>query len=128
MAADSAADRIAFVLYSLGELVFFEPAHRVGPKLKAMLATDCKSWFDSITSPNSCGEGQEKPGEHPFGPGGDPLGAHLVATSGLVDKDLGGSQALIQLRGLSRSKEKESSVKVEHVHADDMSPHVLARP
>ena len=52
VAADTAADRLAYLQYSLGELVFGVPAHRVGPKLKARLATDCKSLNDSVSSSN----------------------------------------------------------------------------
>ncbi|CAK9056155.1 unnamed protein product [Durusdinium trenchii] len=52
VSADSAADRLAYVQYALGELVFGVAAHRVGPRLRALLATDCKSLYDSVSSPN----------------------------------------------------------------------------
>ena len=52
VSADSAADRLAFLRYTLGEIVFGIPAHRVGPRLRALLATDCKSLYDSVSSPS----------------------------------------------------------------------------
>lgn len=129
VAADSAADRIAFLQYSLGELIFLEPAHRVGPRLRAILATDCKSLFDSITAPNPTVEDkrslvnirsiQEVISRHAI---------HWVPTRlqradslTKISEDLRREllewlqKPLIQLREVTtRSKEKYSSVKVEH--------------
>ena len=52
VSADTAVDRIAHLQYMLGELVYGVPAHRVGQRLQTILATDCKSLFDCVSSPN----------------------------------------------------------------------------
>ena len=52
-AADEASDRSAYVNMHLGELVHLEPAHRVGVRLAFLQATDAKSLFDAVISPNT---------------------------------------------------------------------------
>ena len=52
VAADSCSDRLVFAQYSLAELVFQTPAHRVGKVLRMLLVTDCKSLYDCISAPN----------------------------------------------------------------------------
>ena len=52
VSADTATDRLAFVCYLLGELVFGIPAHKVGRRLRTLLVTDCKSLYDTVSSPN----------------------------------------------------------------------------
>lgn len=52
VAADTATDRIAYIVYALSELVFGIPAHKVGPRLKSLLVTDCKSLYDCVSSSN----------------------------------------------------------------------------
>ena len=52
VSADTATDRLAFLSYMLGELIFGIPAHRVGKRLTTLLVTDCKSLYDTVASPN----------------------------------------------------------------------------
>ena len=52
VAADSCSDRLVFAQYSLAELIFHEPSHKVGKRLRMLLVTDCKSLYDCVSSPN----------------------------------------------------------------------------
>ena len=52
VSADSATDRLAYVSYALGELMFGIPAHKVGHRLKTLLVTDCKSLYDCVAAEN----------------------------------------------------------------------------
>ena len=52
VSADTATDRLAFLSYMLGELIFGIPAHKVGKRLTTLLVTDCKSLYDTVASPN----------------------------------------------------------------------------
>ena len=52
VSADSATDRLAYVSYALGELMFGIPAHKVGHRLRTLLVTDCKSLYDCVAAEN----------------------------------------------------------------------------
>lgn len=52
-AADEAADRSAYVNMHLSEMIHLSPAHRVGVRLASLQATDAKSLFDAVISPNT---------------------------------------------------------------------------
>ena len=52
-AADEAADRSSYINMYLSEMVHLQPAHRVGMRLAFLQATDAKSLFDSVVSPNT---------------------------------------------------------------------------
>ena len=58
VAAGTATDRIAYIVYALSELIFGIPAHRIGPRLKSLLVTDCKSLYDCVSSSNPSIEGK----------------------------------------------------------------------
>lgn len=52
VSANSATDRLAYVSYALGELIFGIPAHKVGHSLKTILVTDCKNLCDCVVAQN----------------------------------------------------------------------------
>ena len=51
-AADEGSDRAAYVNMLLSQILFREPAHRIGCKLPYVQVTDAKSLYDCIVSPN----------------------------------------------------------------------------
>ena len=58
VAAGTATDRIAYIVYALSELIFGIPAHRIGPRLKSLLVSDCKNLYDCVSSSNPSIEGK----------------------------------------------------------------------
>ena len=130
VAADTAADRLAYLQYILGELVFGVPAHRIGPKLRALLATDCKSLYDSVSSSNPTAEDkrsvnirsiQEVVDRHTIHwiPTGLQMADSLTKISvDLRDQLLAWLQKpVVQLREAHESKEKYPSVKIGRISA-----------
>ena len=50
MAADEGADRSAFLNMMISQIIYNEPAHRLGSKMRYLQATDAKSLYDSVIS------------------------------------------------------------------------------